>query len=538
MELFQSGKEEWNAWANSVLERRNDSDHWKTEARANFSSHKFGNADFSGFVFPGHVDFSGAQFMGNSWFIESYFKDTANFNTAIFDNEIGFIKTVFVNEARFENAIFNGDAQFGKSIFRSIVDFRNTIYRGLANFNNCSFSDVVLFIDATFIRYAMFNAIYCKGTDVYFKSHFKEGVTFENSVFAGNAHFRNSVFQDLSLFAHTHFGNDVSFDGFSGAVRFEHATFDGEAWFAKGVFNKVSRFDDTTFKKGARFEGCIFKCDVAFSASRFLSYATFDQAKFHGQVSFQAIESQSAFTMADAFFSDVPIFYQATFFAAPRLDNVQIRPANRQGIVRTAVWNLLKGDSNTSVRTTWHQLKAQGDAAAVRWQNLRRLASQGHDHQRELLFFREEVLSSRWVSDKPWQAYFWFGLLYQLFSDFGRSLSRPILWWLMWWTGFSLIYLFLRRDWDATEVSNTCSHPEIIEPWVAAVGMSLHQSLPALSGLGDRIGEFQKSLFGMGAGCLPLVPSSVSFLGVLQTVVATALLFLVLLATRNRFRIR
>lgn len=538
IQLFQSGKEAWNAWATEVLARQDDSNQWKAEARVNFSSHVFGNADFSGFVFPGRAEFSDVQFMGNSWFIGASFNDTATFENAIFNNEICFIESAFKSMAIFEGAIFKGDTHFGKSVFQKAAVFRKATYYGAADFINCLFDDLVLCTDTTFHRYAMFSKTRFRGAGSYFESKFKEGATFEYSVFTGNVNFRDSVFEGISFFSNAQFKSDVTFGGFSEVVRFEHAVFDGEAWFAKCTFDKIARFDGTTFNKGARFEDCTFRGDVAFSASCFVRYATFDRIKCHGQVSFQGVEARSAFTMAGASFSKVPIFYQATFSEAPRLDNVSIQPANRKGIARAAVWNRLKGSSDTSFSTRWRQLKAQGNEAAVRWRTLRRLASQGHDHQRKMLFFREEVLSSRWISDKPWQAYFWFGLLYQLFSDFGRSLSRPILWWLIWWKGFSLVYFALQGRYKETQIPETCSHVELVEPWIASVGLSLHRSLPALSGLSDRIGVFQRSLFGVSDRCLALVPNTISFLGVLQTVVATALLFLVLLAIRNRFLIR
>ncbi len=69
IDLFRRGKEAWNAWAADISARQDDSYEWKAEARADFSSHEFGNADFSGFVFPGRTEFSDARFMGNSWFI-------------------------------------------------------------------------------------------------------------------------------------------------------------------------------------------------------------------------------------------------------------------------------------------------------------------------------------------------------------------------------------------------------------------------------------------------------------------------------------
>ena len=37
----------------------------------------------------------------------------------------------------------------------------------------------------------------------------------------------------------------------------------------------------------------------------------------------------------------------------------------------------------------------------------------------------------RWLVDKPWHALFYFGLLYELLSDFGRSVLRPLLGWVL-----------------------------------------------------------------------------------------------------------
>ncbi len=536
--LFEKGKEAWNAWAADVSARQDDSDGWKAEAQADFSSHEFGNANFSGFMFPGRADFSESRFLGNSWFIGATVYGAADFKNATFDNEICFIKTTFMTTANFEGSSFNGDAQFGKTVFQDIADFRNAAFFGMANFNNCSFSEFVIITETTFHQYAMFHKIDFGDQVSFAESKFKGGATFEFSVFNASADFRDAKFEDLSTFANVQFKGDVAFGGFTGVTRFEHATFDGEARFAKGTFDQVVRFDDTTFNKGARFEDCTFRGGVAFSASCFAGYATFDRIECHGEVSFQGVEARSAFTMAGASFSRVPIFNQATFSEAPRLDNVRIQRANAKGIGRVSVWNRLKGSPDGRAGENWGELKAQRGEAAVRWRSLRRLASQGHDHQREMLFFREEVLASRWISDMPWHAHFWFGLLYQLFSDFGRSLSRPILWWSFWWAGFSLVYLAFREKGAEADFARACSHLVIVEPWIASAGLSLHRNLPALSGLGDRIGEFRHSLFGASDACLPLEPSAVSFLGVLQSVVAAGLLFLVLLAIRNRFRIK
>ena len=449
--LYERGEDSWNKWARELLARRDDSDEWKDESSVDFSFHAFGNADFSGFVFPGLANFAGTTFAGNSWFIRTKFEAGAKFENAVFGNEICFIETTFGGHAWFEEAVFEGDAHFGKSIFCKTSDFRKTTYRSVAAFSNAIFEDIMFFQDSSFSGYAMFDAITCNGSDSYFEAMFADGATFENAVFKGNTHYREAKIEGLALFAHARFCGDSAFGDFLGTVRFENSSFEGEAWFAKSVFKKVARFDSTRFRKGARFERAVFEAGVAFTAARFEGYAIFDKTEYRGPVSFQAVEGVSAFTMTNASFSEVPHFVQATFAEAPRLDNFSIKTPHRERVLSIAVKHVMRGWRQPTSSEEWSRIKQRSRDMGVRWRTLRRLATQGHDHGRELMFFREEVLTSRWIDDKPWQAFFWFGVLYQLLSDFGRSVSRPLLSWVIWWLGFSIIYMFCDRDFNGFE---------------------------------------------------------------------------------------
>ena len=82
----------------------------------------------------------------------------------------------------------------------------------------------------------------------------------------------------------------------------------------------------------------------------------------------------------------------------------------------------------------------------------------GHDTDRELEFFSGEVRSARFASDWPfpwpiWKAsawggllWFWAGLLYQTFSNFGRSLVRPLLAWMLCIVIFAIYFLGQNPD--------------------------------------------------------------------------------------------
>ena len=283
---------------------------------------------------------------------------------------------------------------------------------------------------------------------------------------------------------------------------------------------------------GHHYNRAVFNDLTDFSASVFEGKTTFAGAEFEGQADFRAIKSTSVFLFDDlgpasqdrdsgvAEFSTVPDFQQATFVEAPRLDNVKIGP-------QLSRWNKLKAFF------TKGDLEKEG-----RWRALKRLAMQGHDHASEQLFFREELLARRGVTDRYWHASFWFGVFYQIFSDFGRSLIRPLLWWATGMLVFAAIYVGYHPsggEWFLLECVKGTS-----KPWVAALALSLHRSLPALSGFGNTLPQFQACLYGVQSEnpFRPVIPDVVSFLGIPQVLFSAAMIFLFLLVIRNHFRIK
>ena len=144
------------------------------------------------------------------------------------------------------------------------------------------------------------------------------------------------------------------------------------------------------------------------------------------------------------------------------------------------------------------------------------------------------------MTDRYWHASFWLGVFYQIFSDFGRSLIRPLLWWAAGMLVFAGIYFSHHTgssEWWLLECIAGSS-----KPWVAALGLSVHKSLPAVSGFGfgDKLPQFHACLYGVESEnpFRPIIPDGVAFLGVLQVLFSAVMIFLFLLAVRNHFRIR
>jgi hypothetical protein len=179
------------------------------------------------------------------------------------------------------------------------------------------------------------------------------------------------------------------------------------------------------------------------NVATFNNYTTFEGARFFNAASFIGMRGERTFSLSKVRFEKLPDFEQAHFSEAPRID----------------VRNLMGLPSVP---------KAYSDrvpAETTRWRALKRLAIQAHDYESEQCFFVEEIRSLRGTVDRPlprpWNwilkgeplwpggARYWVGLLYQLFSDFGRSIIRPFICWVAITILFACYYYYLSQGSNA-----------------------------------------------------------------------------------------
>ncbi len=183
-----------------------------------------------------------------------------------------------------------------------------------------------------------------------------------------------------------------------------------------------------------------------------------------------------------------------------------------------------------------------------RWRALKRLAVQGHDHERELIFFAAEIKSQRGIQDKafpnpanyfdnepvwPGGTRYWFGYLYQYSSDFGRSVMRPLFWLLIF--GFLFYWVYLGYSIDPKHQETTpCDHSE------AAIYLSVRSASPFLpaTGYSENLNRSYACLYGRNSDGKENIPNAIVFISIFQTILSTILIFLLLLALRNHFRIK
>jgi len=601
--LFAKGKDAWNAWAQDMLNKRKELEakgQWKiddsdkfidpdkppsmspeTESWIAVASTAFTNVaghfalNFSDFVFPGPANFSKNTFRKTANFDRTQWYGPAYFSNTIFAANVSFESARFLDDALFDEMTANKRTAFSGTNFEKSAVFSHATFRALAQFRRCRFTESFFdhakftfaeFDQSTFSSFTYFATASFENRTSFGSSKFFGETNFENCTFNGIGAFGRIVANDTFLLSSAKFPKGVTFlDAkfvgrflFSGVVsdghaNFRKAAFSGEANFRSTRFNSEATFHQSHFDAQANFEFSNFGqssdfgkatfVDTTFDFANLEGATLFSETEFNGTASFVAIQNKGGFALTGARFDSIPNFTQAHFQEAPDFQNAVLP-------VSTQPW--------------WRAfIPSQGNKETlVRWRALRRLATQGHDHEREQLFFSEEIKARRHVEDFPFGknlGKFWLGWLYEIFSDFGRSVRRPLAWWLacVGLFGFfnfamhfrthldgeaqgvtSWLWAIVSRIFGSEQSVLKAAHGAAGEPWSDALLLAFHKGL-VITGLGGNefLSHAYIRLFGRHDG-LTVIPDSVIYVGFLQTVISTALIFLALLAIRNHFRIK
>lgn len=164
-----------------------------------------------------------------------------------------------------------------------------------------------------------------------------------------------------------------------------------------------------------------------------------------------------------------------------------------------------------------------------------RLSIQGHDHENEAKAFKGEIRSKRGTEHKPWHAPFWFGILYDALSDFGRSMMRPFGIWLLSIPAFVTAYLFHAGKLSAFSAScaDGTSH------WLKSLIFALKNAVLIVNWDRDQIRSAYACLYDLQPTELAFtVPTTNAIIQAFQSVWSAVLIFLFLLAVRNQFKIK
>lgn len=333
--------------------------------------------------------------------------------------------------------------------------------------------------------------------------------------FGNSPSFSNLVFPGRTFFDHAKFLKQAKFDRstFKDRVYFDDAVFEKDLSLNDTHFYRNASFANATFRKMANFEQTHFHEDANFVNTSFEQFTSFRHSVFKAETSFRACVVKGSFSLGRVTFYEVPNFTQAHFDEAPLLDEI-------------AISNDSNGDRRNQESSGHPNLSITSN-----YRSLKRLAIQGHDHRHEVDFFAEELRSKRAMVDKKWSSDWIISGIFQYTSDYGRSIRRPFLFWLLSTVLSALAYL-LTGKLSHNDIPLHCVKGDGWQ-WVSAIQLAIGKGL-VIPGIADRtlIVQAYDCLYG---GEIPTLTSVV--LG-LQTLVSSALLFLILLGIRNRFKLK
>ena len=421
----------------------------------------------------------------------------------------------------------------------------------------------------------------------------------ENTV---NARFGGAQFGGDAGFGGAQFGGDARFGGaqFGGAARFGGIYAGKRTRFAKSTYFtrvqitfldnyffrnlpeplKSRRMAELTAAPWVKFERLADFTDVEFEDT-----VSFDEARFGDAATFSFIAPKKSLSFADARFRRPPDFIGVKFTEPPRLDNMVIddpldwdhyrRFSRLIGNRKPPLPNPLfpdrqdgrepdprqRGKSRILRRLLFSRMRvARDENEHARFRKLREMAAAAKDYEQETRANAHEIAARRFWAVSPFEpgekAPFWLGWLYQVFSNYGQSIWRPVMAWFAQIAVFAGLFFWIAVTNDANDAKGrelTACH----STYEVALGQK-HANLQATNKLKEAIAlSFRDALIFDRSdvtrrmyGCLfgiqekketfdyAITPYGVTAFSSLQSLISGLLLFLFGLAVRNQFRMR
>lgn len=284
-----------------------------------------------------------------------------------------------------------------------------------------------------------------------------------------------------------------------GVIDFSQCEFLGQSSFYGINFKKIL-FNNNNFRNEVDFRGCIFSNGVSFEDTQFHSLADFKESVFekeanfrgscfHERIDFSGARFNSSFILKDTKFKkEAPDFTKTKFEISPRLDSTIIEASEKL---------TLEGNPEFSAR----------------YRKLKQIAEANHDDEKKRLFFKAELQTKGY---KKTRSTFWLTWFYEFFSDYGMSALRPFIIWFAVQLFFFLVYLkpvcnFQLASWPNCKIDNF---------WSALAGTFRN---------GFVIFANKKAEAGTSDQMLLMEYSHI--------LISSVLMFLIILALRNRFKI-
>ncbi len=357
--------------------------------------------------------------------------------------------------------------------------------------------------------------------------HFKNEIDFSNLVFPLNTNFRNTKFSKDAFFNNAIFSKDVFFN---------NAIFCETADFEDAIFQN----NDSYRKETAKFRSTVFEKIANFRNATFWGYANFKGSKLKGRAFFQKA----------TFKWHAPRFYDATFnnemtwsgiklpkFAEAKVDRYTKVGEEFEPVKCNKCTNCARCARCVERDRCVKCSKCSKCKALIKQNRRRRIEENQNSYENtsillekhrkyhdEHLFFRHEMYCRRWLGS-PFSKTIHF--LYEWMADYGYGVGLALLWWFVHIIlGAVALMLFTICYWAYS----------LTEFWkilncVTPVSFANANPYAFFSFDGGKL-----------AGCYTklgyLLPVTFGIIRIVQTVIGVALLFLLLLTLRVRFRLK
>ena len=376
-------------------------------------------------------------------------------------------------------------------------------------------------------------------------------VSFSDVEFGGRVSFVGTKFGRGTIdFNHTQFGNgDIVFGQVqfgSGETSFKNACFGhGSVTFYRIICGEGSfRFENVDFDSKI-----VIFAPIKLENTRFYMFNVtiagnlHISAKFPQTADFRGLRVGGTAIFSGSKFSQVPDFRLAKFDMPPevaRMDvpkpNMQRRlwfvsePSNKFNQKTMQFGTVFFGEEVKTKEFRPFSVAALKDDVA-KYRKLKAMALAANDHEKDGEFFAYEMLAKRGVETITFTGLL-FNSLYHQLSNFGQSYIRPLGWFIVSFIGFAtLYYTMIASKYDAVKSVSFAllySFRNAI-PFMGAIA----NVAPAPADHTSAFSSLFASIKNAGVSIDTLI-----VLSIFQNLIGGVLLFLLLLALRNKFRLK
>ncbi|ESQ83070.1 hypothetical protein AEAC466_14500 [Asticcacaulis sp. AC466] len=332
-----------------------------------------------------------------------------------------------------------------------------------------------------------------------------------------NAIFWQARFEGETCAIKTKFSGHCAFSyaTFSGVAKFHYATFLGFAMFDFVTFQNKARFDSAVFMGRTIFRETVFGGRMSFQGAEFTNVAYFTQITW--PLSFsdynQSFDRCVFLSFADfhsSGFGHFSAFFGTKFSESVRLDDVP------EPVARAALNHDLGGAKAFQGQSYEDSLKS----IEVGCRNLKQQMVAVGDRSRERILYVFELQARRLQAATPKTEQL-ISDGYAFLSDYGNSVTKPVIGILILWFAFATAYMFFRVG------------VPIGENLMQAGELSLSRIMP-FNTFGDITGKLADEINGTGR---PVTAGIFAALTGIQSIIATVLGFLMALAVKRTFQI-